>query len=71
MADVAGRIEQPVLLVAGERDEIAPLAGQFALLDTFPDARLDVIPGVGHLIHYETPDAAAHAIRAFVSERLS
>jgi pimeloyl-ACP methyl ester carboxylesterase len=71
VAAVADRIEQPVLLVAGERDEVAPLAGQFALLDTFPDARLDVIPGVGHLIHYETPDAAAHAIRAFVSERLS
>jgi pimeloyl-ACP methyl ester carboxylesterase len=65
---VAERIAQPVLLVAGERDEVAPLAGQFALLDAFPDARLDVIPGVGHLIHYETPDAAAHAIRAFVTE---
>jgi pimeloyl-ACP methyl ester carboxylesterase len=71
VAAVADRIEQPVLLVAGERDEVAPLAGQFALLETFPDARLDVIPGVGHLIHYETPDAAAHAIRAFVSERVS
>ena len=70
VAEVADRIEQPVLLVAGERDEVAPLAGQFRLLDTFPDARLDVIPGVGHLVHYETPDAAAHAIRAFVAERL-
>jgi pimeloyl-ACP methyl ester carboxylesterase len=68
VAAVAERITQPVLLVAGERDEVAPLAGQFALLDAFPDARLDVIPGVGHLIHYETPDAAAHAIRAFVSD---
>lgn len=67
VAAVAERIEQPVLLVAGERDEIAPLAGQFALLDALPDARLDVIPGVGHLIHYETPGAAAHAIRSFLS----
>jgi pimeloyl-ACP methyl ester carboxylesterase len=66
VAAVADRIEQPVLLVAGELDEVAPLAGQFALLDAFPDARLDVIPGVGHLVHYETPDAAAHAVRAFV-----
>ena len=68
VAAVAERIAQPVLLVAGERDEVAPLAGQFALLDAFPDARLDVIPGVGHLIHYETPAAAAHAIRAFVMD---
>jgi pimeloyl-ACP methyl ester carboxylesterase len=68
VAAVAPRIEQPVLLVAGERDEVAPLAGQFELLDAFPDARLDVIPGVGHLIHYETPGAAAHAIRAFMTD---
>jgi pimeloyl-ACP methyl ester carboxylesterase len=68
VAAVAERIPQPVLLIAGERDEVAPLAGQFELLDTFPDARLDVIPGVGHLIHYETPDAAAHAIRSFLTD---
>lgn len=71
VAAVAAEIEQPVLLIAGERDEVAPLGGQFRLLEVFPDARLDVIPGVGHLIHYETPDAAAHAIRAFVAERLN
>ena len=70
-AAVAPAIAQPVLLVAGERDEVAPLPGQFALLGAFPDARLDVIPGVGHLVHYETPEAAAQAIRSFVAERLS
>jgi len=71
VAAVADRIEQPVLLIAGELDEVAPLEGQFRLLETFPDARLDVIPGVGHLVHYETPAAAAHALRAFVAELLS
>lgn len=65
---VADRIAQPVLLIAGERDEIAPLDGQFALLDALPDATLDVIPGVGHLVHYETPRAAAEAIRRFLEE---
>lgn len=65
---VAERIRQPVLLIAGEADEIAPVGDQFALRDLLPDARLDVIPGVGHLIHYETPDAAAHAIRRFLDE---
>lgn len=69
VAAVAARITQPVLLIAGERDEVAPLAGQFALLETFPDARLDVIPDVGHLVHYETPHAAAAAIRSFVSDQ--
>lgn len=68
VAVVATRVDPPVLLIAGERDEIAPLAGQFAMLDEFPDARLVVIPDVGHLIHYETPTAAAHAIRSFLGE---
>lgn len=68
VAAVAARIAQPVLLIAGELDEVAPLAGQFELLEAFPDARLDVIPGVGHLVHYETPAAAAHAVRAFVAD---
>lgn len=71
VAAVATEIAQPVLLIAGERDEVAPLEGQFALLEAFPDARLDVIPNVGHLVHYETPGAAAAAIRAFVGERVS
>lgn len=70
VAAVADRIEQPVLLIAGELDEVAPLGPQFELLEAFPDARLDVIPGVGHLVHYETPVAAAHAIRSFLAERL-
>lgn len=67
VAAVASRISQPVLLIAGELDEVAPVAGQFALLETFPDARLEVIPDVGHLIHYETPGAAADAVREFVN----
>ena len=33
-----------------------------------PDARLVVLEGVGHLIHYELPHLAADAIRAFLLE---
>jgi pimeloyl-ACP methyl ester carboxylesterase len=32
----------------------------------FPDARLRVLGGVGHLIHYEVPELAADAIRDFL-----
>ena len=31
-------------------------------------ATLDVIPGVGHLIHYETPEPAARFIRRFLKD---
>ena len=60
------RITVPVLMIAGEGDRIAPLSGQYATVGLFPDARLVVLPTVGHLIHYEAAQAAADAIRAFV-----
>jgi len=62
----APRITVPVLMIAGEGDRIAPLSGQHATVGLFPDARLVVLPAVGHLIHYEAAQAAADAIRAFV-----
>lgn len=68
VAEVAEQLTLPVLLVAGEKDEIATLPNQYKLMERLPDARLEVIPGVGHLIHYETPVPAAEAIRTFLEE---
>lgn len=62
----AARIAQPVLLVAAERDDITPIEAERALARLFPRAELVEIPDVGHLIHYETPDAAARAIMRFL-----
>src|SRR6478735_2678411 len=66
VAEVAPRLTLPVLLIAGEKDEIALLRDQHRLASLLPDATLDVIPGVGHLIHYETPGPAAGFIRRFL-----
>lgn len=62
----APRVTVPVLMIAGENDRIAPLSGQKATVGLFPNARLVVLPTVGHLIHYEASQGAADAIRAFV-----
>ncbi|WP_412883022.1 alpha/beta fold hydrolase [Arthrobacter phoenicis] len=68
VAEVAERLTLPVLLIAGEKDEIAALPDQHKLLPRLPDGTLDVIPGVGHLIHYETPEPAAGFIRRFLKD---
>jgi pimeloyl-ACP methyl ester carboxylesterase len=68
VSEVAGRLTLPVLLIAGEKDEIAALPDQHKLLAVLPDGHLDVIPGVGHLIHYETPEPAAGFIRRFLKD---
>jgi pimeloyl-ACP methyl ester carboxylesterase len=63
----AARIAQPTLLVAAQRDDITPIEAERRLATMFPDAQLVEIPDVGHLIHYETPAAAAGAITRFVA----
>ncbi len=59
-------IDVPTLLVAGERDDIAPVAAQEELAGRLPDVELVVVPGTGHLAHYETPGAVAAAITTFL-----
>lgn len=68
VAEVAQQLDLPVLLVAGEKDEIASLPDQYKLLPLLPDGTLEVIPAVGHLIHYETPEPAAGFIRRFLKD---
>ena len=66
VSEYAADIAIPVLLIAAELDDITPVADQHALAAIFADATLRVIPGVGHLIHYEVPAEAAREIDAFV-----
>lgn len=65
--DVADRLTLPTLLVAGERDRIAPLATQRRLTAQLRHGTLRVIPNVGHLAHYETPAQTAAAIADFLA----
>jgi len=61
-------IHMPVLLIAAELDDITPIAAVQAMAERMTDARLTVLPRVGHLIHYESPEPAATAISDFVTE---
>ncbi len=62
------RSSQPTLLVAAQRDDITPIEARAPPRDACsPTPTLVEIPDVGHLIHYETPAAAAEAIRRFLA----
>lgn len=67
VAESAPAVGVPTLLVAAERDDIAPLPAQRALAERFTDARLAVVPGTGHLAHYEAPAAVAREIESFLA----
>ncbi|PZF59746.1 alpha/beta hydrolase [Curtobacterium sp. MCSS17_008] len=62
VSEYADRIDAPVLLVAAEHDDITAVPEQRALAARLRDAELVIVPGVGHLVHYETPGAAADAV---------
>lgn len=65
--EFAPRIAVPVLLIAAQKDDITPIEAERHLATLFPDAELVEIADVGHLIHYETPAAAASAIDRFLA----
>lgn len=69
VGEVAARVTQPVQLIAADRDDITPLSHQHRLRTQFSDARLSVLTGVGHLVHYEQPREAARVIRRFLAEQ--
>ncbi|CAN5133080.1 alpha/beta hydrolase [soil metagenome] len=62
----AASLTMPVLIVAGADDIVAPAAGQHVFADMLPDSELVMLENVGHLVHYEQPQNAADAIRAFL-----
>lgn len=56
--DYAKHLPSKTLIVAGERDIVAPLTGQKKLA-AITGAELRIILKTGHLTHYETPDEVA------------
>lgn len=62
-----GSIGCPVTLVWGDNDDVAPVALAKQAVDLFPNARLELVPGAGHLTPSTTPDR----LRAAVAELLA
>lgn len=54
-------------IVVGEKDRLIPLKYTQDLAKDL-NAKLTVIPGTGHLLNYENPEATAMAIREFLEQ---
>lgn len=59
--------EVPTMLVWGERDTVIPVAHARAAHALIPGSRLEVLPGVGHLLPVEAPGRLAELIADFVA----
>jgi magnesium chelatase accessory protein len=63
-----GEVRNPVLLIHGANDPAIPLDWAKDAHSWLTNARLDVLPGLGHLAHEEAPEKAAALIAAFLAE---
>ena len=60
------RIQVPVLVVAGDDDQIAPAAEMEGMARAIPGARFVLLRGSGHLAPLEQPGALNDALTAFL-----
>jgi pimeloyl-ACP methyl ester carboxylesterase len=62
------QISVPTLILWGREDTIVPLAHGERLHHAIPNSRLIILDHCGHIPHEETPEAALHAVQAFISD---
>lgn len=67
MSDYADTLAQfDVLILSGDRDIVTPLKHQKQAAKQL-GVRLEIIPGVGHLAHYERPGELVRSIKTFLA----
>lgn len=64
VGEFATSFRVPTSIIAGDKDDITPLADQLSLAHTIADATLDIVPSVGHLVHYEDPQLVVNKIHS-------
>lgn len=66
VSQFAPDIHKELMMLVADKDDITALPEQKLLASRIPGTRLEIVEGVGHLVHYEAPDFAARNIRDFL-----
>lgn len=59
----AARVQSPAVVIAGERDRMSPAKAGRELAALLPHGRIEVLPGAGHMVMAERPDAVLDLLR--------
>jgi pimeloyl-ACP methyl ester carboxylesterase len=66
--DRLGEIRQKTLVLAGAEDRLSPERYARYLAEGIPGAKLEIIPGAGHMLMLEQPGLVAERIRSFLDQ---
>lgn len=61
-----GAFDGPVLEIAGEQSDYVTDAGQAALRECFPQARIVRVKGAGHWLHADAPETVSEILVSFL-----
>ncbi len=67
MVQDLNKIDRPTLVIAGERDPYCPPRASEKIIQAIPEAEFEVIPEVGHCLHWEASAATNKLIGNFVT----
>lgn len=62
------QINCPTLVISGEQDKMTTVRSNQYLASQIPNARLELIPGAGHMVMIEQPNAVASLLRNFLTQ---
>lgn len=71
LGHVAEQLTMPVLVLVGDHDRLTPLGQARKLVADMPDARLVVLPGVGHMAPLEAHEQVSAELAGFAERVLS
>jgi pimeloyl-ACP methyl ester carboxylesterase len=60
-------VTHPTLLIWGERDRVIPVSHGVAMAKQMPNARLEILPGCGHIPFHEKPQEFSKSVLTFLT----
>jgi pimeloyl-ACP methyl ester carboxylesterase len=67
--DALGRLRMPVLVVKGAASAVTTAEDLREVRRRLPDARIEIVPGAGHAVQSDQPDALSRLIEDFTPRR--
>jgi pimeloyl-ACP methyl ester carboxylesterase len=59
-------IDKPTLVIHGTEDRMLPMINGELIAGLIPDARLELLEGLGHMFWWEQPERSAALVRSHV-----